>query len=338
MAFYCQRMGVLRFLLAVAVLAHYSAPIVPGVPMLDGNVAVEGFFIISGFYMALILSGPYVGRPAEFYAARALRIYPMYWIVLAAAVAGLLWRGGRLEVPAMDLGTMLFVVASNLLLFGQDVMQFLRVGPDGALALDLSRSDIGATLKLLPVPQAWTLALELTFYAFAPWLARLQTRWLIALALASFALRQLGLYFGFWGAWTYYFFPMQLGFFVAGMISYRAYRAIGAIPASLGVAALLVVSAMTFMGDVPRISTMFYAALVLCLPAIFEVSKTWRWDDAIGQLSYPIYLCHLAVIEFLSGPYPPLALAASVAVSIALIFATAPVERMRLRLRRGSTR
>lgn len=72
-------MGLIRVLLALAVLlshlplAHYH--------ILSGGLAVQAFFIISGFYMALVLDGKY--RDAGlFYSNRLLRLAPTYLIML----------------------------------------------------------------------------------------------------------------------------------------------------------------------------------------------------------------------------------------------------------------
>ncbi len=51
-------MGVMRFLLALSVLILHTAPD-SAFPMVGGRVAVETFFMISGFYMALILNEKY---------------------------------------------------------------------------------------------------------------------------------------------------------------------------------------------------------------------------------------------------------------------------------------
>jgi peptidoglycan/LPS O-acetylase OafA/YrhL len=56
-------MGILRLLLAVSVIAAHAGPIL-GTMMVPGNYAVETFFMISGFYMSLILNSKYVGKGA----------------------------------------------------------------------------------------------------------------------------------------------------------------------------------------------------------------------------------------------------------------------------------
>jgi peptidoglycan/LPS O-acetylase OafA/YrhL len=71
-------MGLLRYLLAAAVIVAHSAPI-PGLPLLAGDLAVKLFFLVSGFYMGLILSEKYLTLPgglALFYGNRFLRIFP----------------------------------------------------------------------------------------------------------------------------------------------------------------------------------------------------------------------------------------------------------------------
>jgi len=54
-------MGTIRLLLAVSVLAFHSAPIA-GLQLPDGIVAVQSFYVISGFYMSLILTERYLGH------------------------------------------------------------------------------------------------------------------------------------------------------------------------------------------------------------------------------------------------------------------------------------
>lgn len=66
-------MGILRLLLAIGVIAEHA-----GVAFGVGSfTAVEAFFMISGFYMSLILgNGSY--RTLPFYLSRGLRIFPSW--------------------------------------------------------------------------------------------------------------------------------------------------------------------------------------------------------------------------------------------------------------------
>ena len=76
-------MGALRFLLAMSVLAAHLAFYPAGLPHpLNPDVAVQGFYIVSGFLITLVLHEKYSGSLWLFYSNRALRIYPIYWATM----------------------------------------------------------------------------------------------------------------------------------------------------------------------------------------------------------------------------------------------------------------
>lgn len=76
-------MGLLRFLLALSVAWTHA-----GLPKgLSGDLCVTVFFVISGFYMAMVLSeNPAYGKISTFYQQRLLRLFPTYWALLALAL------------------------------------------------------------------------------------------------------------------------------------------------------------------------------------------------------------------------------------------------------------
>lgn len=56
-------------------------------PMVTGFVGVIMFFMISGFYMSMIINERYAKLPVPtFYLSRTLRLYPVYAAVLLATV------------------------------------------------------------------------------------------------------------------------------------------------------------------------------------------------------------------------------------------------------------
>lgn len=82
-------MGILRFLLAITVVIGHTSPIL-GFTFVGAQLAVQTFYIISGFYMALILNEKYVGANGSyklFLTNRLLRLYPIYWTVLLCTIA-----------------------------------------------------------------------------------------------------------------------------------------------------------------------------------------------------------------------------------------------------------
>lgn len=76
-------MGLFRLVLAFCVvLAHgLNLPI----PAARADVAVQTFYIVSGFYMALVLTEKYRDFSTYFF-NRLLRIYPAYFLVALATV------------------------------------------------------------------------------------------------------------------------------------------------------------------------------------------------------------------------------------------------------------
>src|SRR5215469_18101729 len=130
-------MGVLRLLLAIAVvLAHIQGC---RYAMTGGVTSVQCFYIISGFFIAMILTEKY-NRPEDvslFYSNRFLRIYPVYWAVFVLTLgangaaqlfthhsAFTLWLINRARMTG---DTAVFLIASNLAVFGQDLGLFLGI-------------------------------------------------------------------------------------------------------------------------------------------------------------------------------------------------------------------
>src|SRR5262245_8102023 len=85
-------MGCIRLVLALSVMIAHGARFTEGglLRLVDANLAVYLFFIMSGFVMALTLEKNYLGEPngvGRFYANRALRLYPIYLALLALVLA-----------------------------------------------------------------------------------------------------------------------------------------------------------------------------------------------------------------------------------------------------------
>lgn len=186
-------MGTLRFVLALSVvLAHVgvAAPV-------TGQIAVQVFFVISGFYMALVLDGRYTDK-WTFWTNRLLRLFPGYFLI-AGLSAMWLWKNYPPYFDAVGW----FDGITNIVIVGQDVSVFN-----------------GSQSMLLP--QAWSLALELYFYALAPWIVKLRTRTLLAIIGASFVARAVSYVYGLdHDPWTYRFFPFEVAFFLIGVLIHR---------------------------------------------------------------------------------------------------------------------
>jgi peptidoglycan/LPS O-acetylase OafA/YrhL len=359
--------GSLRLVLALSVvIAHVPGLTVPA--MTGGAVSVQCFYIISGFLIALILNEKYVG-PDEtylFYSNRFLRIFPLYWIFLALelilCLAGYavthrgvlaVWHDNFSRLSLIDVA---FLILTNLFLFGQDLTLFLRLGGSGLeWTTQFHLSDPGV-FAFMPVPQAWSLSLELLFYLMAPFIVR-RSVWSIGLiAAVCLGARTAGYVVGLQtDPWSYRFFPFELSAFLAGVLSYRVGRYFKGIPTFGKIAAFGIIPAIILFPLYDSGAEIFFTAshiglyvyLIAALPVLYRLSKGVGLDRIAGDLSYPIYLCHLIPIQLIQGggvlaqhaaARAVLAAAASVAVAaVATRFVEIPIDKFRQsRTRRGA--
>jgi peptidoglycan/LPS O-acetylase OafA/YrhL len=304
-------MGIVRLLLALAVVSTHAGPLpLTGNHLVGGIVAVQSFYVISGFYMALVLHGRYRNR-ADFYFNRFLRLYPTYWCVLGlAALLGSTTFHAILTSPLLKWDGKALMLFANLFIFGSDAMLFLFPGVDGLqFTADFRDHGMRMLLPFHAIPQAWTLPIEMMFYAVAPFIVK-DLRGLLAIVVASLALRYVVYTSASAGdPWTYRFFPLELAFFCAGSIAFHVYNRIRELDAARWIGAVLLIVIVGYMiafDDVPVLlpdtllfdgqMLQFYALLLASLPFIFHASRASAIDQWIGELSYPVYLVHLLVI------------------------------------------
>ncbi|HEX3717448.1 MAG TPA: acyltransferase [Verrucomicrobiae bacterium] len=322
-------MGILRVYLALCVIADHAGHVFPW-RMHEGRQAVQIFYVISGFYMAMILSSRY-GKPRDFYISRFLRIFPPYWIVLvgtvvASAAAGLLfnrWLLLRTYVnhPFVHNGPAgIFLSAfTNLTIIGQDWIMFLQQDAGQRLHFTADFWNNRSPLwRYLLVPQSWSIGLELTFYAFAPYLNRLRSRWLAYIAIGALGARLLAYRYLDLAhdPWDYRFFPFEISLFLFGMLGYRLYarttprhpsqrwRCASGISYLFGAALLLLLLYVHLLviqrlGGIigPEFAVLVtYPFLIAVIPVLFFIFGNHKFDRLIGELSYPIYLLHYFVL------------------------------------------
>jgi peptidoglycan/LPS O-acetylase OafA/YrhL len=308
-------MGLFRFLLALSVIATHGSAVL-GSTLYPGGGAVQVFFMISGFYMALVLGGRYeLTRQGLmlFYTNRALRLYPAFLAVTLGiwALFFVTWVAiGRMPTntwaepyAAMSWPGKLALISTNWLMLGSDVLSSLHFSPEQGICWMFPEYPPQKVMngmlwlhELRTNGPAWSIGTEIWFYLLVPFLVRLRWWWTALLFAASMGLR-LWISEGL-GRYPYFFFPAQLLFFIAGVWGCQLYRhfrlAEKALPWARWV--LLLNWAMVWLypwygAYVPE--AVLYVVVAASLPVMFRCSKDWHWDRSLGDLSYPLYLVHL---------------------------------------------
>lgn len=299
-------MGGLRFLLALSVVIAHSGNFL-GLSLGDGRMAVQAFYMVSGFYMSLVWTEKYSKLPnpiRTFYISRFLRIYPLYILVVLITVilAVSLWKT-KAAFPLLNpidsplgWGDLLWVYGTQLTLIGLETPIF-----NGLHGYWIS-------------PVAWSLSLELMFYLLVPFLIPKPKLALAVLVGALFA-RYLGIQWlggigtpDYIGKFSYRFFPFEIALFLAGAFSYRVFSQtpdkVKELIAKQEVYFLAVLGVVGYLfyfqlirphlGE--RALWLYYPIVFVGIAILFQHTKTSKRDSYIGELSYPIYISHI--------PYP----------------------------------
>ena len=306
-------MGAVRLFLALVVAYdHWRTELSPRSIVLDTNltfgfnagVAVVYFYVVSGFLITYGLSHKYGSDTKAFYRARFIRIFSLYWPLVLVMF---------LLVPT---SWARFVAGSPL----DHFTGIFLIGIDWSMAFSTYPA-LNDGARVYGLTQAWTLGAELVFYIFAPWLMR---SWKLGAALLalSFGVRAgfviaNGPGFGD-GLWTYHFAVSTFGFFMLGhLVCLASQRWAVLLRPSLGFVLLVISFALMNEGvRIPAFDTPYFWGSALCftmaLPGLFEATKNVRWLNALGDLSYPVYLIHYAVLIW-SVPLLDIAIASAIA-------------------------
>lgn len=316
-------MGILRTILAIAVVVYHSYKIF-GLRMCGGQVAVETFYMISGFYMALILNEKYIGEGSykKFISSRFFRIFPVYWLVLLV-VFGLsvalyffndqpLFLGRYISnYNCLSASTIVFFVFENLFVIGQEAMYFLKLDELCQPELTYHAFSFNHTgYQYLLVPQAWSISLEFMFYLIAPFLVTRKIKWQILWVLAGISAKVFfaNKYYLSFDPWTYRFFPFEIAFFIAGSIAYKAYKQLENKSISNHIGTILLVACLSILFVFDEITlkdelknSIFYIFCLASLPFIFKTFKNNSIDRYVGELSFSIYISHLVLVSLFRG-------------------------------------
>jgi peptidoglycan/LPS O-acetylase OafA/YrhL len=309
-------LAVLRFALAWIVLAchlpWFTADHVGWVTVLGwfgGKAAVVGFLMVSGYSIASSLSRGESG----FYRRRFLRIYPLYFFaVLFATVLERVFHG-HLVVPGTSFDS---------LGWRTTVGNFLMV----------------QTFVVKPIPfdgPVWSLSIEASFYAIAPFLFRLRRPWLVALIVFSAVCFLLPRHDNWGLVYRVLSYLNALRFLWCWVLGFLLWRDRGPFVIALAVACTPLMLGWVTRDLAPLCVVTYVASLavILAAPYLRVPKRVGALLDYLGDLSYPLYLFHLPVFILVYGLFAegrPLVL-----VALALLVSALVYEAVDNRLKRG---
>lgn len=274
----------LRAISVIAVIWQHTAGYNQSGGLLSrGYLGVDCFFAISGFLITTLLLREHqaAGRISlrQFYLRRSARIFPIYFVVLAAYVVLMFARRHTAD------GIEFF---HNLPAFATYTSNWFAAGGDKA------------TFYF-----AWSLATEEQFYLFWPPLLVLLAvrRWLapVAVLLALVAVDQLATAGGV-RILASLATPILLGAVVAVLLHHRStYRVAARVlagPLAAPTAVLTTLAALQY--GVPDVAgeallVLVVATLVVREDTVVHPVLTWRPLAWVGTISYGIYLMHMLV-------------------------------------------
>jgi peptidoglycan/LPS O-acetylase OafA/YrhL len=193
-------------------------------------------------------------------------------------------------------------------------MLFMRLAPDGVLhfARDYHLW-ANPPYQFLFVAPAWSLGVELSFYLIAPFLVR-RRWWIICICIGVSLVIRIAMWrllthsddprtkYLNGDPWSYRFFPSEVGTFLMGALGYHFYayarqkkmniRPLGWVAWIVILLAIFFLQPMKAHHVPPELFTLM---MPVCVPFIFALSKGWKADRWIGELSYPVYIAHVVV-------------------------------------------
>ncbi len=355
-------MGSLRLTLALLVVYFHAGSPLGEALVPDGRAAVQLFFLISGFYMALVLNEKYQTADSNwlFYSNRFIRLWPAAFVVNLLVVLSFLGLDEvRLFMLTMSIGDFLaflgsldpwalaLVIVTNLTVVGQDILWFCRFEPSGTTFLPFGApGHNGASLSLNH--PLFTVAIEAFYYLISPFVLRRGWRVALGFVIAGGAYHVALFAFGLSPlTWGYHFFAGAAYFYFLGACAYHLYRCLGREPLRAWIAARQRLAWVFVLGGlvlllpidwlVPRGTLVMAPLFALIVPLLFILTRHRRLDRLVGELSFGVYLAHYPIILVIQPGLAPLGLwlattVLSVAAALLLFWLLEqPIDRWRQR-------
>jgi peptidoglycan/LPS O-acetylase OafA/YrhL len=247
-----------------------------------GWTGVDLFFVLSGYLITLILwdTREQPGYFRNFYARRALRIFPIYYLLLAFVFI-LLPTVSRLPPQLVSDGWMYALYLANIALASSGWVLFL---------IDIT----------------WSLSVEEQFYLIWPFIVkRVSYRQMVAVCIATIVIAPLLRYY-LWAPdrwmWLHMMMPLRADAFAfGGLVALLSARGVKLPARSVLLLTSCVLAYFIATGEFRResmlvgtfgysLTAMCAAAAVLC--AVRGSVLGWRPLTYVGKVSYGMYLYH----------------------------------------------
>jgi peptidoglycan/LPS O-acetylase OafA/YrhL len=318
-------MGAFRFFLAICVVMAHAASISPLINLnyLNSSTAIIIFYIISGYYMHMILSEKYTFenlgkfRTAKFYFSRYIRIFPTYLICIIATFIYIYYINNDFSAnivnPKIEINKILnlpnnlenivfktWYFFASLFILLQDLSLNLVITNDIArFSLERSIGSIYVASAFL-IPQSWSIGSELFFYCLAPFIIKLKTRKIFMAIIFLLVLVIFSIKLGPPGDIYFRASLFTMPYFLIGCLLYRfkdklnIYSSKENYSIKILTAYLFVISITLFFPWNGLLYT--FPIVIICsifIPSLYFISKDNLIDRWLGELSYPIYVYHM---------------------------------------------
>jgi len=335
-------MGIYRFLLAYCVVVEHLAEGVPYVSH-TGMFAVFGFYVLSGYLITRVLRDVYGFAFVPFWSNRLLRLYPPYFLLFLFGLALIFGTSHAAEFfPA--------VWKSRPEL--SDWIGLITIFPMGISPMNWS---------FRPVPSIWSVGVELLNYAVLYMAVARHKHIALLVAMAAAIYHGYSLWHGDDLSARYFPFHAALLPFAFGALIYfythSSDARISPRTALLLCVPMIVNGALAgLLGGVqhtPLFETLFYLNLAFQCMAVIALALMTRapfprLDKLLGDLSYPVFLCHwlvgyALVITFFPGQSRGIGLmtatlvASTVVAYIVCRLQDTVIEPLRLRIRTNAS-
>ena len=284
--------GVRGLMTILVVLSHYFAEIPGGLPLGFGWIAVDVFFVLSGFLVGKLIldKGHHPNFYDVFYARRICRTFPIYFLCVALVIGLAACFGARTDiaVPVWSY----FIFLQNMFMSARDATGSEWIAPTWTLAVE-EQFYLVVPALMLATPRRYLFRV-----LAAIWVGSVVARFVLATngyAVASLALlptRADGLTAGLLAAWALRTLPVDWT-----AVAWRA----GPLMALFAVALL-----GGTMGDSSPCFVAGSHAIVSIGAALFLLSLVSGSPEAVrfggrmlgffGRTSYATYLTHLPIL------------------------------------------